>query len=119
MLQCFARGSREAELYAAIAKRLRAAVGEISVKHDRTQTAFVRRVQFAWVSMPRRRADAGAVMLSFGLPSPVESGRILHRAQVAPGRWMHHMLIRDEEEMDDEVLGWLTAAWAFVGPGRR
>lgn len=93
--------------------------GDVTVKHDRTQTAFVRRVQFAWVSLPRRKTDAGTVMLSIGLPFCVESPRLLHAAEVSPGRWMHHMLLREEDELDGEVIGWLEAAWALVGPGRK
>lgn len=94
-------------------------LGDVSVKHDRTQTAFVRKVQFAWLSLPRRKADAGAVMLSIGLVSRLDSPRILHAAEVSPGRWMHHLLIRTESEFDAEVRAWLEAAWALVGPGRQ
>lgn len=116
-LFCLGR-ARESELYAHIEHSL-LALGDVHVKHDRTQTAFVRKVQFAWVSLPRRRADAGAVMLSIGLPGRVDSPRMLHAAEVAPGRFMHHMLIREESDLDGEVLAWLEAAWALVGPGRR
>ena len=94
-------------------------LGDVSVKHDRTQTAFVGKMQFAWVSLPRRKADAGAVMLSIGMPTRIDSPRILHAAEVAPGRWMHHMLIRKECELDAEVRAWLEAAWAMVGVGRK
>ena len=110
--------ARETELYAHIEAHL-LAFGDVTAKHDRTQTAFVRRVQFAWVSLPRRKSDSGAVMLSIGMPSRIDSPRILHAAEVAPGRWMHHMLIRHEDELDAEVQSWLEAAWALVGPGRR
>ena len=95
------------------------AFGDVNVKHDRTQTAFVRKVQFAWVSLPRRKADAGAVMLSIGMPGRIDSPRILHAAEVAPGRWMHHMIIRREEDFDADVRAWLEAAWALVGCGKR
>ena len=90
-LFCLGR-TGESALYARIEATV-LAFGEVSVKHDRTQTAFVRKVQFAWVSMPRRKADAGALMLSVGMPSRIDSPRILHAAEVTPGRWMHHMLI--------------------------
>lgn len=109
----------ETALYQALAAVLLSRFPDVTVKHDRTQTAFVRKVQFAWASLPRRRADAGAVMLSIGLPSRLASPRILHAAEVSPGRWMHHMLIRAESELDDEVCTWLEQAWALVGPGRR
>ena len=93
--------------------------GDVTVKHDRTQTAFVRKVQFAWVSLPRRKADAGALMLSISMPSRIDSPRMLHAAEVAPGRWMHHLLIRTAADFDAEVKAWLEAAWALVGPGRQ
>lgn len=100
-------------------ERLVVSFGDVSVKHDRTQTAFVRRVQFAWVSLPRRKSDAGAVMLSVGLPGRMESPRVQYAAEVSPGRWMHHLIIREESEIDAEIKAWLEAAWALVGPGRR
>lgn len=110
--------ARETALYRAVEAYV-LSLGDVTVKHDRTQTAFVRKVQFAWVSMPRRKVDAGAVMLSIGLPGRVDSPRILHAAEVAPGRWMHHLLLREESELDAQVQSWLEAAWALVGPGKR
>lgn len=109
---------QETLLYAHIEAYL-LTLGDVTVKHDRTQSAFVRKVQFAWTSLPRRRTDAGAVMLSIGMPSRIDSPRILHAAEVAPGRWMHHMVIHSEQEFDAEVRSWLAAAWTLVGPGRR
>ena len=109
---------QETGLYACIADHL-LAYGDVTEKHSRTQTAFVRRVQFAWVSLPRRKADAGAVMLSISAPMRIASPRLLHAAEVSPGRWMHHMLIRCEADFDVEVKEWLGISWAMVGPGRQ
>lgn len=109
----------ESALYSRIEAHLTTRFPDVTVKHDRTQTAFVRRVQFTWVSLPRRKADEGAVMLSIGLPMRLDSPRILHAAEVAPGRWMHHLLLRRPEELDDEIARWLEMAWALVGCGRR
>lgn len=109
----------ETALYEAIEGRILALCPDVSVKHDRTQTAFLRKVQFAWLSMPRRKADAGGLMLSIGLPSRVEDPRIRYAAEVAPGRWMHHLILRSEADFDQEVSRWVEAAWALVGPGRR
>lgn len=109
---------RETALFERL-ERLVLSFGDVSVKHDRTQTAFVRRVQFAWVSLPRRKSEAGAVMLSVGLPGRMESPRVQYAAEVSPGRWMHHLIIREESEIDAEIKAWLEAAWALVGPGRR
>lgn len=109
----------ETALFEAIEAHILTACPDTTVKHDRTQTAFVRTVQYTWVSLPRRSADAGAVMLSIGLPGRMESPRILYAAEVAPGRWMHHMLIRNFSDLDEEISEWLRAAWALIGCGRR
>ena len=109
----------ETALFEALERRILALCPETTIKHDRTQSAFLRRIQFAWLSLPRRKTDAGALMLSIGLPFRVESRRILYAAEVAPGRWMHHLIIRSEEEMDADLCNALQAAWALVGPGRR
>ena len=110
--------TRETELFERI-EGIVLSFGDARVKHDRTQTAFVRQVQFAWASLPRRKADAGALMLSIGLPGRLESPRIQYAAEVGPGRWMHHMIVCSAEEIDDEVVDLLEAAWALIGPGRR
>ena len=109
----------ETVLFTAIEECVLSRFPDVTVKHDRTQTAFVRRVQFAWVSLPRRRADAGAVMLSIGTISRLDSPRILHAAEVSPGRWMHHIILRNLGELDEEIQAWLEASWALVGCGRR
>ncbi len=111
--------ARETALFEAVEGCLLSAYPDISVKHDRTQTAFISGVQFAWVSQPRRKSDAGAVMLSIGLPQLIHSPRFLHAAEVSPGRFMHHMLLRAPADLDDEVRAWLEWAWAFAQMRRR
>lgn len=102
-------------LYEAVLARLREAFPDAAFKVSRTQTALVRRKQFAWLSAPKRKADAGAVMLSFGLPEPEASPRVFSRVEPYPGRFMHHVMIRDVAELDAECLDWLRRAWAFGG----
>ena len=109
----------ETALFEAIETRILQLCPDVTLKHDRTQTALVRKVQFAWLSLPRRKADAGALMLSIALPSRLESQRVLYAAEVAPGQWMHHLIIRSAEEMDADLCSLLQASWALVGTGRR
>lgn len=109
----------ESALYESIEAWVLSLCPETDVKHDRTQSAFRRQVQFAWLSLPRRKADAGGLMLSIALPGRMESRRVLYIAEVAPGRWMHHLIIRSADELDADLRDALQAAWALVGPGRR
>lgn len=107
----------ETALYEAIEARVRTLCPDVTVKHDRTQTAFRRRVQFLWLSLPHRKAETGTLMLSIGLPSRLESARLLYAAEVAPGRWMHHLLIRSVDEIDADLSVIIQASWALIGIG--
>jgi hypothetical protein len=40
-------------------------------------------------------------------------------AHPTPGRWMHHLEVRDVTELDDEVAGWLLDAAAAAGAHRQ
>ena len=106
--------------YDAVSARLRALFPDAEEKVDRTQTAYARGVQFAWLSAPKRKADHGGVVLSFALPERLDSQRVFAAVEPYPGRWMHHMLLRAPEELDDACERWLTEAWAFAARrGRR
>ena len=105
--------------YERVRAQIQAAFPDAAVKVDRTQTAFVRGVQFAWLSAPRRKRDDGCVILSFSLPEPATSPRIFARAEPYPGRYMHHLLLRGSEELDAACLGWLARAWEYAGTRRK
>lgn len=115
-LFCMGR-TEESAIYEAVEARILTLCPDVTVKHDRTQTAFIRKVQFLWLSLPRRKCDAGALMLSVSLPTRLESARLLYAAEVAPGRWMHHLLIRSADELDADLTGVIQASWALIGPG--
>ena len=117
-LFCLGR-PQETALFETIEARVLALCPDVTVKHDRTQTAFRRRVQFLWVSLPRRKADQGSLMLSIGLPARLESTRLLYAEEVAPGRWMHHLLIRSEKELDADLCACIQDSWGLIGPGAR
>lgn len=109
----------EYALYAHIEGYIYSTFPDVTVRHTKTQTAFARKVQFCWVTPPLRKADAGGVMLYIALPFPLDSPRVLRMGYPSPERWMHHILLRSEDEFDQEITGWIEAAWALVGPGRR
>lgn len=94
--------------------RIRAAFPAAALKVDRTQAAFVRGVQFAWLSAPKRKSDQGCVILSFALPERLASPRIFASTEPYRGRFMHHMLLRSPDELDGACLAWLTEAYAFA-----
>ncbi|MBQ3156982.1 MAG: hypothetical protein IJB81_08670 [Clostridia bacterium] len=113
------KGEAEWALYHLIEQHILTAYPDVTVRHTKTQTAFARKVQFCWVTPPLRRADAGSVMLYIALPFHLESPRVLRTGYPSHDRYMHHILLRSAAEFDAEITGWIEAAWALVGPGRR
>lgn len=99
-------------LFRAVAEAI-ASLGEAGVRVTKSQIAFRRRKGFAYVWRPDRylTSDVPAV-LSIALPDEVKSPRFKQVAHPAPRVWMHHLELRDTAEIDDEVRGWLAAAFA-------
>ena len=50
-------------------------------------------------------------MLSLAFPARDGSPRWKQITEVTPGRFMHHLELRSEAEIDEEVRGWLRRAW--------
>ena len=82
----------------------------------RTQISFSCRRMYGCVSLPRRKADreAGALLITFGLPCRVDDPRILQAVEPYPNRWTHHLLVRSADELDRQLMGWLCEACSFA-----
>lgn len=92
-------------------------IGPVQVRTTRSQVAFRHRRGFAWLWLPGRwlRHPGAEVVLSIGLPRHDPSARWKQVVEPRPGRWMHHLELRDVEDLDAEVAGWLAEAWAAAG----
>lgn len=88
------------------------AAGPIEVRVTRSQVAFRRDRGFAYLWLPGRYlAHPGAdVVLSIALGRRDASPRWKQVVEPAPGQWMHHLEVRDVDDVDDEVAAWLTEA---------
>ena len=104
-------------LYEAFAQRLFAEIDNVNVKVQKTQITFSNRHNFAFVSfLPARKAKDRPetyITVTFGLRYKKESPRIDVASEPYPNRWTHHMLIAAEEEIDDELMGWIKEATEF------
>jgi len=99
-------------------REILAAAGPVTVRVTTSQIAFHRDRGFASLWLPGRYlAHPGAdVILSIALGRRDESPRWKQVVEPAPGRWMHHLEIRDVDDVDDEVAAWLTEAADRAGP---
>lgn len=111
-------------MYEAFESRVLAEIGQVGIKASKTQIAFSNRHHFAFVSfLPVRKAKErpeNYIVVTFGLGHCIESPRIDAATEPYPNRWTHHVLISGEEEIDDELMGWIKAAAVFSAEkGRR
>ena len=104
-------------LYEAFVHRLFAEIDDVTVKVQKTQISFSNKYNFAFVSfLPVRKAKERPetyITVTFGLHYKKESPRIDAALEPYPNRWTHHMLIASEEEIDDELMGWIKEAAEF------
>jgi hypothetical protein len=85
---------------------------DVAVQATRSQIALRHRIGFGYLWYPGRYVGSQVpAVLSFALPERLESPRFKQVGSPAPGMWMHHLELSDPDEIDDEVLGWLRAAY--------
>ena len=106
----------ELALYEALLEKI-SGFGAVTPVVHKTQISLKNRRVFACVSMARvlRRAllPPHYLVLTLGLPHPLESPRIAVKAEAQPRRWTHHIVLGAENELDEELLSWLQEAYLF------
>ncbi len=104
------------ELYEALLDRI-AELGAFSAVVRKTQISLKNRRVFACVSMlrvlPKKLLPPRFLVLTLGLPFPLESPRIAAKTEAQPNRWTHHFVLGSTDELDSELLDWLRQAYEF------
>jgi hypothetical protein len=95
---------RARQLFDAYVAALRRS-GEITVVSSKTRIAFMTRVRFAGCQVRKDWLMAG-----FWLTRKVESPRFAKVEYLGPKAWVYSVPIRDEGDLNDELLGWLQEA---------
>ena len=106
------------DLYEAFERKLYDAFPNVNKRVQKTQITFYNRHMFACVSFARvkRKSELpeGYMVITLGLPSPLDSTRVAVKVEPYPGRWTHHIVISQPEELDDELLSWIRQAYDFA-----
>ena len=117
ILQFFDRYPDAIPLYEKFEKCVEDLVPEVRIKVQKTQISFYNRHMFACVSFARVRRKKDCpdcyIVVTFGLEHKAESPRIDIATEPYPNRWIHHVLISELEEIDDELMGWIREAAEF------
>ena len=106
----------ELALYETLLDRIKVLGAFTAIAH-KTQISLKNRRVFACVSvfrvLPKRLLPAHYLVLTLGLPDPLDSPRIAAKTEAQPGRWTHHIVLAGASELDAELLEWIRRAYAF------
>lgn len=97
-------------------------LGPVTIKVTKTQVAFASRRQFAWVWLPMEwdtHRPPNCIVLSFALGQQLTHPQIVQAVEPYPGRWMHHVIIQRESDLNDDVRHWLADAFTLAAAARR
>lgn len=100
-------------LYDTLRSKLLDACPDTTIRVMKTQITFQAKYGYAFVSLPRRKSEAGGLIVSFGLGRRAEHPRIRMAVEPYPGRWTHHTLCMRPAEIDEQMMSWLTEVYAF------
>jgi len=105
-------------LYQAFEELLIDSFPVVNKRVQKTQITFSNRHVFACVSFARVKRKAELPMrymvITLGLPAPLDSERVAVKTEPYPGRWTHHFVVSTTEEMDEELLSWIKNAYTFA-----
>ncbi len=104
--------------YEALSGKLLARCPDTKIKVSKSQISFSNRHLFACVSFARvkkkKELPENWFVLTLGLNYPLESSRVAVKTEPYPGRWTTHIVISAEEDLDDELFGWIDQAYQFA-----
>ena len=104
-------------VYEAFVKKLFQIYPDTTFRVQKTQITFSNRRVYACVSFARVKKKAqlpeNYIVVTLGLPMPLESHRIAVKTEPYPGRWTHHLVIASEKELDGEFFSWVDLARNF------
>ena len=105
-------------LYQAFEELLSDSFPVVNKRVQKTQITFSNRHVFACVSFARVKRKAELPMrymvITLGLPAPLDSERVAVKTEPYPGRWTHHFVVSTPEELDEELLSWIKTAYTFA-----
>ena len=105
-------------LYQAFEELLSDSFSVVNKRVQKTQITFSNRHVFACVSFAsvKRKAELPMryMVITLGLPAPLDSERVAVKTEPYPGRWTHHFVVSTPEELDEELLSWIKTAYTFA-----
>ena len=104
-------------IFDALARAVDAA-GPADMRPTKSQVAFWRKHPFVWAWRPGQylHGEVAPLVLTVSFSRRDPSPRWKQVVEPSPGRFTHHLELWSEQDIDNEVLGWLKEAWEAAGP---
>ena len=103
-------------LYEAVKRKILENLENVEINIQKSQIAFSTKRGFAYVWLPIRKIKNRPqvyIILSFALNYQIQDSRILESVEPYKERWMHHIIIQEPADIDDQLMSWLKAAHEF------
>lgn len=105
-------------LYETFSEELLRQFPTTSTRVQKTQITFSDRHVYACVSFARVKKKAELpdpyLVVTLGLPYPLNSDRVAVKTEPYPGRWTTHIVVGSPAELDGEFWLWVSQAHAFA-----
>ncbi len=89
-----------------------------SVRVQKSQITFSNRHVYACVSFApvKKKAELPDpyLVITLGLPYPLNSNRVAVKTEPYPGRWTTHLVVGSIAELNDEFFEWVKQAYEFA-----
>ena len=100
------------ELYETLKNKMEEVLPETNIQVKKTQINFKNRHIFACVSflrvLKKNMLPDPYIVLTLGLP------RVAVKTEPYPDRWTTHIVLGSDDEIDDELIAWLSEAYRFA-----
>ena len=90
---------------------------DTEIRVQKTQISFYDVHMFACASFARvkkkKELPDPYLVITLGMPYPLESPRVAVKTEPYPGRWTTHILISSISDLDEELFEWVAQAYEF------
>ena len=101
-------------LYEAFTDAVTTMYPDTEIRVQKTQISFYDVHMFACASFARvkkkKELPDPYLVITLGMPYPLESPRVAVKTEPYPGRWTTHIVVGEVGDIDDELLSWVREA---------
>ncbi len=111
----FANQEKQISLFMAV-KQMLHSIGPVKMDVLKTVISFGTNSKFAWVWEQQpwvNRPPENNIVLTFCVGRYIENDQIVEVVEPYPGRWVHHVIIQSEADLNEHVNQWLREAYTF------